>query len=99
MDPTTLAKALKQQDIYLATSENDPCSNALIEALACGLPAVFRDSGGHPELVGRGGIPFHSTDDLLSAIDTMSNNYRMYQEAIKISSLEKVADKYLSIML
>ena len=37
---------------------DDPCSNALLEALACGLPAAYRDSGGHPELVGEGGLPF-----------------------------------------
>ena len=43
---------------YLAPSCDDPCSNALLEALACGLPAAYRDSGGHPELVGEGGLPF-----------------------------------------
>ena len=42
-------------DLYLAASRDDPCSNALLEALACGLPAAFLASGGHPELVGEAG--------------------------------------------
>src|SRR3989344_2779611 len=39
LNSEALAKVLKRHDIYLADSENDPCSNALIEALSCGLPA------------------------------------------------------------
>ncbi|MFO7572270.1 MAG: glycosyltransferase family 4 protein, partial [Gaiellaceae bacterium] len=52
-----LAEELRRSDVYLAPSVNDPASNALLEALACGLPAVFRASGGHPELVGDAGLP------------------------------------------
>ena len=45
-------------------SRDDPCSNALLEALACGLPAAFRRSGGHPELVGEAGIGFDEPEEL-----------------------------------
>ena len=31
-----LARILKEHDIYITASQNDPCSNALIEALSCG---------------------------------------------------------------
>ncbi len=37
-----LAALLRTQDVYLAPSRDDPCSNALLEALACGLPAAYR---------------------------------------------------------
>src|SRR6266480_7944162 len=53
-----LAELLRAHDVFLAPSRDDPCSNALLEALACGLPAAFRRSGGHPELVGDAGIGF-----------------------------------------
>ncbi len=33
-------------------AENETCSNVLAEGLACGLPVLFRDSGGNGELVG-----------------------------------------------
>ena len=39
-------------DAYLALSYMDPCPNAVIEALSCGLPVLHADSGGIPELVG-----------------------------------------------
>ena len=51
-----LAAALRSCDAFLNLSENDPCPNVVIEALASGLPVVFRDSGGVPELVGDCGV-------------------------------------------
>ena len=56
LDSRALADVLRDADLYLAASRDDPCSNALLEALACGLPAAFRRSGGHPELVGDAGM-------------------------------------------
>src|SRR5439155_2805161 len=37
--PPEVAELLRAHDLYVAASRNDPCSNALLEALACGLPA------------------------------------------------------------
>ncbi len=39
-------------DAYLTTKYLDPCPNAVIEAMACGLPILYSNSGGIPELVG-----------------------------------------------
>ena len=39
-------------DIYVMTKHNDPCPNTVLEALATGLPILYSDSGGVPELVG-----------------------------------------------
>ena len=47
-----LARVLRSCDVFLNVSENDPCPNVVLEALASGLPVLFRDSGGVPELVG-----------------------------------------------
>jgi len=41
--------------IYVSTKHNDACPNAVIEAMACGLPIVYSASGGVPELVGAAG--------------------------------------------
>ena len=38
---------------YVMTKHNDPCPNAVIEALSCGLPILYSNSGGVPELVGK----------------------------------------------
>jgi glycosyltransferase involved in cell wall biosynthesis len=42
----------RSADVYITTKHNDPCPNAVIEALACGLPIIYSDTGGVPELVG-----------------------------------------------
>ena len=42
----------RSADAYVMTKHNDPCPNAVLEALACGLPVLYSDSGGVPELVG-----------------------------------------------
>lgn len=42
---------LKCSDIFVFPSENESLSNALIEALACGLPCLASDIGGIPDTV------------------------------------------------
>jgi glycosyltransferase involved in cell wall biosynthesis len=39
-------------DAYLMTKYNDPCPNAVLEAMASGLPVLYSQSGGVPEQVG-----------------------------------------------
>ncbi|MFH1634449.1 MAG: glycosyltransferase family 1 protein, partial [Chloroflexota bacterium] len=76
---------------------NDPCSNALIEALACGLPALYLNDGGHPELVGFGGLPFDNTNEVLPQLDVLVENYEMYQNLIVVSSIDDVTKDYLTL--
>lgn len=39
-------------DAYVMTKHNDPCPNTVLEAMASGLPVLYSESGGVPELVG-----------------------------------------------
>ncbi len=39
-------------DAFIYLSHNSPCPNSVIEALSCGLPVLYSNSGGVPELVG-----------------------------------------------
>jgi len=93
-----LAEVLRQHDIYLTASQNDPCSNAVIEALACGLPVLYRNDGGHPELVGHGGLPFSDVEELLPQLDTIANNYELFQRLIVVPTMDDVAEKYLTLL-
>ncbi len=92
-----LADMLRQHDIYITASKNDPCSNAVIEALSCGLPTLYLNDGGHPELVGSGGLPFSAQEEILPQLDRLVDNYEMFQNLIVVSKLSDVAAKYLSI--
>ncbi|MGC8658726.1 MAG: glycosyltransferase [Desulfomonilaceae bacterium] len=92
-----LADILRDHDIYITASKNDPCSNALIEALSCGLPAIYYEDGGHPELASVGGLPFRNQEEILVQIEKISDNYNFFRNMITVSKLEDVAGKYLSI--
>lgn len=93
-----LAELLRAQDIYLAASEADPCSNALIEALSCGLPAIFRRSGGHPELVKDGGLGFDHQDEIPGLIDQIRAKYDDYRRRVSAPKLVDVADAYAQVL-
>jgi glycosyltransferase involved in cell wall biosynthesis len=93
-----LADLLRSQDAYLATSRDDPCSNALLEALACGLPAAYLRSGGHPELVGEGGIGFDAAEEMPGVLERLVHELDRRRAAIRVPALAEVADRYLEVL-
>ena len=102
MSPITseeLAKVLRQFDIFITASRNDPSSNALIEALACGLPALYLNSGGHSEIVGQAGLSFESAEEIPALLDRMICEYESRQVAISLPSIAATASRYLEILL
>jgi glycosyltransferase involved in cell wall biosynthesis len=52
-----LPALLRSCTALLTLSENETCSNVVLEALASGLPVLYKPSGGTPELVGDCGVP------------------------------------------
>ena len=93
-----LAELLRGMDVYIAPSRNDPCSNALLEALACGLPAAYRSSGGHPELVGDAGLPFDGDEELVEVLERLVAELDERRAAIAIRPIAWVADRYLDVL-
>jgi glycosyltransferase involved in cell wall biosynthesis len=93
-----VAAELRRSDVYVAASHDDPCSNALLEALACGLPAAYLESGGHPELVGAGGLPFREDEELAEVLDLLVAGLDGFREAIATPTLASVADRYLEVL-
>jgi glycosyltransferase involved in cell wall biosynthesis len=98
VDSRRVAELLRAHDVYLAPSHDDPCSNALLEALACGLPAVFRESGGHPELVGEAGVPFRDDEQLPAALDRLVDEIEERRAAISVPAISDVAGRYLAVL-
>jgi glycosyltransferase involved in cell wall biosynthesis len=93
-----LAALLRGSDIYVTASRNDPCSNSLIEALACGLPAVHLDSGGHAELAGDAGLAFRNAEEVPALLDRIRGDYDAFQGRIRAASIAEVAEAYLRVM-
>jgi glycosyltransferase involved in cell wall biosynthesis len=98
LDSAAVADLLRGQDVYLAPSLDDPCSNALLEALACGLPAAFRRSGGHPELVGDAGLSFEEAEELPDLLGRLAVELEARRAAIRVPSLAGVTDRYLEVL-
>lgn len=98
VDSITLGNLLRRHDLFITASRNDCCSNSLIEATACGLPAVFLKSGGNPEIVGAGGLGFHEAEEIPSLLDQLLGDYDRYQEQIRLPKLSEAAASYLEIM-
>jgi glycosyltransferase involved in cell wall biosynthesis len=93
-----LADLLRAHDVYLAASRDDPCSNALLEGLACGLPAAFLRSGGHPELVCEGGIGFDEPEELPSVLTRLREELAERRARIQVPPLKNVGDRYLEAL-
>ncbi len=94
MDSTTLSEALRESDIFITASKADPCSNSLIEALHCGLPALALKDGGHPELIGKAGEAFGSAEEIPTLLEKISDNQKNYVCKIKLSDIKEVAKQY-----
>ncbi len=93
-----LADLIREHDIYLTASQNDPCSNALIEAMSCGLPAIALRSGGHPELVASGGQCFEKPDEIPGLLGLVVKNYESYQRKAQPPKIDDVAESYLALV-
>ena len=95
LNTENVVKELKRSDIYITASENDPCSNSLIEALSCGLPALALNSGGHSELVKSGGLLFFENKEIINKLGKICDNYSEYKRNIRVDSIDAVSKKYI----
>lgn len=93
-----VAEMLKEHDIYIIASKNEPCSNALLEALSCGLPALYLNSGSHKELVKSGGLGFDSYEEILPQLEKLIQDYKVFQDGIVVPGIENITDKYLALL-
>jgi glycosyltransferase involved in cell wall biosynthesis len=93
-----LAEQLKIHDIFITASQNDPCSNSLIEALHCGLPAIALNDGGHPEIIGKAGLLFEKKEEIPSLIEKIAENYTAYTEQINLTAMNETGKQYLNFI-
>jgi glycosyltransferase involved in cell wall biosynthesis len=101
LDAMLLAKQLPEHDVYLTASIEEAGANHVLEAMASGLPVVYRANGGSIENYCESyGERFENFEELLSQLRHISSNYRKYKE--RVLSYEnvndRVVDKYIEIM-
>ena len=83
-----LVEIMQKHMIFLTTKIHDPCSNAIIEAMACGLPVIFHNSGGNIELVDKAGWGFGKKQKSIKEIVINKNEL--------LSKLKKITKKEIS---
>jgi glycosyltransferase involved in cell wall biosynthesis len=93
-----VARLLRAHHVFLFASLNEACSNALLEALACGLPALYIDSGSNGEVVGGGGLPFRDAVEAAERLEELVARWAELQSAISVPSLAETADRYLAVL-
>jgi len=93
-----LAALLRAHDVYLTATEHDAYSNALVEALSCGLPAIYLESGGSAEAVKDAGFGFADREQIPALLDRLVDEYEDRQARISLPSLAEVADGYLAVL-
>lgn len=99
-----LADYYRNADVFLHAAENDPCPNVVLEALSCGLPIIYHNSGGTAEIAGKYGLSLPSTINSESAYSLIENMKSQYEEMIsriindkQKFSISTVADEYVNL--
>lgn len=98
MPSRELADLLRQHDIFFTATQHDAYSNALVEALSCGLPAIYLDSGGSGEAVKEAGFAFTDRKEIPALLDRLRDEYEERQASISLPSLGAVVDAYLETL-
>jgi glycosyltransferase involved in cell wall biosynthesis len=96
--PAEVAELLRAHHVFVFASLNESCSNSLLEALACGLPALYVDSGSNGEMVGGGGLPFSDAPGAAERLDEVVARWHELQAAISVPSLGETARRYLEVL-
>ena len=105
MRENKIAEVLRKGQFFLFPSKNEACPNIVVEALASGLPVLYHDSGGTPELCKNGifGMPLPKDPFDISilnefidiALDQYKNMHSYILEQINIFSFKYCYDKYI----
>ncbi len=89
-----LADIYRASNVYVTGVRQDACSNALIEAMHCGLPAVAYNGGGNPEIVGKAGRLFSDLREIPAILEDIRKDHGLYQAATLLPSIDEVARRY-----
>ena len=97
LDGAELSREIKNHHIYITASINEPSGNHHIEAAQCGLPILYKQSGGIPEYCEDFGLSFN--DDLEEKLKSIIENYDDLKHKMEKYSLNsaKMSNQFLEL--
>ena len=75
-----LADCIRENDVYLTASINEPAGFHHIEGACCGLPILYRNSGALPEYCDGFGIEFDGVTDIEEKLNIMMSRYDSFRK-------------------
>jgi len=94
-----LSVLLRGHHALLHMAQNDPCSNAILEGIASGLPVIYHPSGGNPEIVRECGVA--CIESLQDAVFELRDRYNELREKTLARrpelSIDRAAQQYLDV--
>ena len=87
IDHKDIPEVLQKNDIFVLPSLNEGMSNAILEAMACGLPIISTDTGGSKELVKENGflVEKENSENLRKILEKFEKNKKLISKKGDIS--------------
>jgi diguanylate cyclase (GGDEF)-like protein len=104
-DYNKLSKAINSVDAWVNFSYRDAAPKTVLQAIRCGKPVLYADSGGVSELVGNFGIPIpdnrgmtFETDNFKLNLDDIIDSYHKFKEVYRNLSHTNEQKKYIDTL-
>lgn len=94
-----LANKFNDSDIFIYSAKNDTCPNVLLEAIACGLPVIYKNAGGPKELVKKFGLAYEEVEEIPFLLDEMIRNLDYFKNLVKKHRSENAPEQYAKELL
>jgi glycosyltransferase involved in cell wall biosynthesis len=110
-NPVDIAITFQNVDAMVCFSYKDACPKTVVQGVACGLPVLYADSGGLPEIVSVGvGIkdnkeicfenrqPSLDREEIYKSYLEFKNNYKWLSERVVDNNFNLMLEKYFKIV-
>jgi len=103
IDTESLKSILPEHDVYLTASQEEAGANHVLEAMASGLPVVYRSGGGSIDEYCSdefGCVSYEGLGDLSTILNAVVDNYELYKNKVLNyqRTNEDLVDEYLEVI-